>query len=101
MATYIGNAFSLGMVSRDLLSSVRIAPCERPDYDGAISCIGHADTAAVLGLPMARISVVLQPGDALYVAQLRGGRLPEGCVQLPAGYAFDWVKIAIGFDCRA
>jgi len=95
MTVYIGNAFSVGMVPRNLLSAVRIEACERPDYGGTISCVGHADTAAVLGLPMARINVVLQSGDALYVAQLRGGRLPEGCTQLPVGYAFDWARITV------
>ena len=44
---------------------------------------------------MARISVTLQPGDVLYVAQLRGGRLPEGTTTLPEGFGFDWVRVEV------
>lgn len=92
---YVGNAFSLGMVPRDLLGRVRLTPCEAPDMSGLKSCVGHADTAAVLGVPMARISVVLNEGDVLYVAQLRGGRLPEGTTTLPEGFGFDWVRVEV------
>lgn len=92
---YIGNAFSLGMVPRHLLAFVRLSACNRPDVAGLVSCVGHADTAAVLGVPMARISVTLQSGDVLYVAQLRGGRLPEGCTTLPEGFGFDWVRVEV------
>ena len=95
MNRYIGNAFSLGMVPRELLGAVRLTPCDRPDVAGLTSCVGHADTAAVLGVPMARISVTLQSGDVLYVAQLRGGRLPEGSTTLPEGYGFDWVRVEV------
>jgi hypothetical protein len=92
---YIGNAFSLGMVPRHLLGSVRLAACDRPDVAALTSCVGHVDTAAVLGVPMARVSVTLQPGDVLYVAQLRGGRLPEGAMTLPEGFGFDWVRVEV------
>jgi hypothetical protein len=95
MARYIGNAFSLGMVPRHLLAFVRLSACARPDTAGLTSCVGHADTAAVLGVPMARISVTLQPGDVLYVAQLRGGRLPEGATTLPEGFGFDWIRVEV------
>ena len=93
---YVSNAFSLGMIARDNLSRVRITPMAcRPVLDGLAwqSAVGHADTAAVLGVPMARITVALKPGDVLYVAQLRGGRLPEGCTTLPAGFEFDWIAV--------
>lgn len=92
---YVGNAFSLGMVPRDLLGRVRLTPCDPPYLVGAESCVGHADTAAVLGVPMRRISVVLNEGDVLYVAQLRGGRLPEGTTALPEGFGFDWVRVEV------
>lgn len=96
MARYIGNAFSLGMVPRHLLAFVRMSACTQPPNTADLqSCVGHADTAAVLGVPMARISVTLAPGDVLYVAQLRGGRLPEGCTTLPEGFGFDWVRVEI------
>ena len=93
---YVGNAFSLGMVPRNLLGSVRLTPCDPPVLVGLESCVGHADTAKVLGVPMRRISVTLQDGDILYVAQLRGGRLPEGATTLPEGFGFDWVRVDVG-----
>jgi hypothetical protein len=95
MTTYIGNAFSLGMVPRHLLGQVRLTPCKQPNVAGLVSCVGHADTAAVLGVPMARISVTLNEGDILYVAQLRGGRLPEGSTTLPEGFGFDWIRVEV------
>jgi hypothetical protein len=95
---YIGNAFSLGMVPGYLLEQVRLSPCDAPSTEGAVSCVGHADTAAVLGVGFNRISVSLRPGDILYVAQLRGGRLPEGSTTLPQGFAFDWIRVEIEVD---
>ena len=92
---YVANAFSLGMVPRELLGRVRLSPCEAPDVAGLVSCVGHADTAAVLGVEMRRVSVTLQPGDVLFVAQLAGGRLPEGCTTLPEGFRFEWIKVDI------
>ena len=88
---YISNAFSLQMVPRHLLASVQIAPCERPD--SGVSIVGHADTARVLGVEFNRQSVTLQPGDTLFVAQLVGGRLPEGATTLPEGARFEWVMV--------
>lgn len=96
---YISNAFSLQMVPRHLLASVRIAPCERPPMpsymrpDSGLSIVGHADTARVLGVQFNRESVTLQPGDSLFVAQLVGGRLPEGATTLPEGARFEWVMV--------
>ncbi len=92
---YISNAFSLGMVPRDLLGQVRLSPCEAPDVSGLTSVVGHADTAAVLGVPFNRTSVTLASGDVLYVAQLQGGRLPEGCKTLPEGASFAWIKVTV------
>jgi hypothetical protein len=76
---------------------VRCAPIERPILGGVdfISAVGHADTALLLGVPMARIAIALQPGDTLYVAQLVGGRLAEGATELPSGARFEWVAVSI------
>ena len=93
---YVSNAFSLGMVPRELLDQVRLTPIDHPNLDGVQSCVGHADTAAVLGVEMRRISVTLQEGDVLYVAQLNGGRLPEGSTVLPENFSFSWVKVTFG-----
>ena len=50
---------------------------------GLTSVIGHKDTANVLGVKMNRINVTLRKGAVAYVAQLQGGRLPEGATTLP------------------
>ena len=94
---YVANAFSLGMVKPADLPKVRFAPIQRPVLDGLqwTSAVGHADTAALLGVPMARITVALKPGDTLYVAQLQGPRLPEGTTVLPAGSSFIWIKVTL------
>jgi len=95
---YVGNAFSLGMVPRELLPFVSMSACTtapKLQVGAFVSCVGHADTAAVLGVPMNRINVTLQPGDVLYVAQLMGGRLPEGSKTLPEGFRFEWVRVSV------
>lgn len=61
------------------------------------SVIGHQDTANVFGVPMNRENVTLREGDILYVAQLQGGRLPEGSISLPNGYHFKFLKVQIFF----
>lgn len=63
--------------------------------EGLVSAIGHADTAAVLGVPMNRVSVKLSKGDTAYIAQLVGGRLPEGSTTLPEGFSFKFLKAEI------
>lgn len=89
---YLLNAFSLQMV--DFPSSVRFEEvAELPK--GLVSAIGHADTAAVLGYPCNRVSVKLKKGDTAYVAQLQGGRLPEGTTTLPEGFSFKYIKVQI------
>lgn len=62
---------------------------------GLVSAIGHADTAAVLGYPCNRVSVKLNKGDVAYVAQLQGGRLPEGTTTLPDGFSFKFIKVEV------
>lgn len=62
---------------------------------GLESAVGHADTAAVLGVPMNRVSVRLRKGDVAYVAQLVGGRLPEGSTTLPEGFSFKYLKVEV------
>ncbi len=94
-ATYLLNAFSLQMVDVPC-----IAIYEEVDAlpDGLISAIGHQDTANVLGVPMNRMNVHLSKGDVAYVAQLQGGRLPEGSTTLPEGFSFKFIKVSIGME---
>ncbi len=93
---YVSNAFSLQMVEPEDLPQVRIVAIERPAaLTAATSIVGHADIAAVLGVAMNRASVTLIKGDVLYVAQLIGGRLPEGCKTLPEGFRLQWILVEV------
>ena len=102
---YLGNAFSIQMlpVTGSLVS---VEPVE-PDVvaselsSGFTSCIGHLDTANVvsslLGLEvqMNRINVSLKPEDTMFVAQITGGRLPEGSTTLPEGVKILFFKVRL------
>ena len=65
--------------------------------EGLTSAIGHPETANVLGVEMNRINVHLNKGDIAYVAQLTGGRLPEGCTKLPEGFKFKFIKVTVSW----
>ena len=99
--TYISNAFSLQMLSTQE-ALISVVPAEWDDVPAdAVSCIGHADTAAVASalagreIPCQRISVVLDPGDEIFVIQVVGGRLPEGCTTLPEGVKMELKKVLV------
>lgn len=72
----------------------------------AVSIIGHADTAALLSAELGcgekpysanRETVLMSPGDVLYVGQYVGPRLPEGTTALPDGSRIEWyiVRFAV------
>jgi len=92
------NAFSTQMLGADSLVSVRsisLDAVKKMAERGMLeSCIGHADTAAVLSAVLGseithnRVAIQLQPGDRAVVAQLTGGRLPEGATTLPDDFNF-------------
>lgn len=90
--TYFLNAFSLQMVN---------IPCNVSFTEvdslpsGLTSAIGHADTAKVLNVECNRLNVHLRKGDVAYVAQLMGGRLPEGSTTLPKGFTFKFIKVEV------
>lgn len=90
---FLANAFSMQML-RDFPCSVSIEQVEELP-SGLTSAIGHQDTANVLGVPMNRINITLERGDIMYVAQLQGGRLPEGSTTLPEGFSFKFFKVTI------
>lgn len=94
---YISNAFSLQMLNSDAMISVEEIPEE--DFNNvkniAKSVVGHEDTANVLGVEFNRENITLNKGDILYVAQIVGGRLPEGATELPDGFRFKFLKVAI------
>ena len=60
-----------------------------------VSAVGHADTARILGVPMNRINIQLMPGQTAIVAQLQGGRLPEGATTLPEGFSFKFFRVLV------
>lgn len=90
--SFLLNAFSLQMVD---------TPCDVSFTDvdslpsGLTSAVGHPDTAKVLGVECNRVNVHLSKGDVAYVAQLMGGRLPEGCTTLPKGFTFKFIKVEV------
>ena len=96
---YISNAFSLQMLpAMDMIASiVQVEATEIPA--DVVSAIGHVDTAAVVSellgreIPVNRVSISLEQGDILYVAQLQGGRLPEGATSLPEGFSLRFIKV--------
>lgn len=97
---YLANAFSLQMVSLPAaIKAEEISPEEVSEH--ALSCIGHVDTASVVSsilgrnVPANRVNIHLTQGDILYVAQLTGGRLPEGATTLPEGFSLKFVKVTI------
>jgi len=89
---YLLNAFSLQMLEGD--ATVKFTEVAKLP-EGLTSAIGHQDTANVLGVEMNRINVTLKKGDIAYVAQLQGGRLPEGSTTLPEGFSFKFVKVEV------
>jgi hypothetical protein len=102
---YIGNAFSLSMLSGDGMIRCQKATVEqvklwlsRVPY---VSYMGHADVARVvsnqLGVDVSvnRINVVLKAGDNVVVTQYVGPRLPEGTTRLPDGARIDYYLVAV------
>lgn len=105
---YLGNAFSLQMLDiNEFGTGVRINPIEEDTVSFIIqttpceSCIGHADTARVVSnilgmeVPCHRKSIKLVQGDRLIVAQVVGGRLPEGTTVLPEGMGIVFYLVEI------
>ena len=94
---YVGNAFSTKML--DAPQTVKFEEISKDEFDcikdNATSVVGHQDTANVLGVEMNRVSLKLQKNDILYVAELQGGRLPEGVTSLPNGFTFKYIKCEI------
>jgi hypothetical protein len=84
------NAFSLQMVKTIPCYIYMEEVIELPK--NLKSYIGHADTANVLGVPHNRENISLETNDVFYVAQLQGGRLPEGATTLPEGFSFKYFR---------
>jgi hypothetical protein len=87
---WLCNAFSLQMLP-EFPATVSFEEVESLP-EGLESAVGHADTAAVLGVEVCRVHVTLKAGETFFVAQLVGGRLPEGSTELPEGFSFRFLK---------
>lgn len=103
---YLANSFSLQMLDLEKHSLVEVTPLTMQEVkellgSDFVSAVGHQDTAGVLttllgvDIPFNRINVTLTPGDSLVVAQLIGGRLPEGSTTLPEGFTFKFLKVEL------
>jgi hypothetical protein len=94
---FICNAFSLQMV--DFPTTISVEEISKDDFDTLkptlVSAIGHADTAKVLGFEPNRVNVHIDKGESIIVAQLQGGRLPEGSTTLPEGFSFKFLKVTV------
>ena len=96
MTKYISNAFSLQMLGASNSGTISYEEVERPDnLSEYVSVVGHTDTAKVLGVACNRVSLTLEKGDELLVAQLVGGRLPEGATELPEGFSFKYYRLLL------
>jgi hypothetical protein len=108
--TYLTNSFSINMLKEDTtlrfgrVSAVGAQASLIHTADIVKSCIGHADTDALVreelnrdygdGSPFLpegrRETVEFNKGDTLVVAQYTGPRLPEGAMQLPSGAKIEY-----------
>lgn len=101
MKKFLANAFSIQMLT-SFPANVNISRVNAEDIPtDVVSCIGHADTANVLtgtvgfNVPCNRASVSVDTDTELYVAQVVGGRLPEGATTLPEGVTLKFFKVTI------
>lgn len=105
---YISNAFSLQMLSANDSHEIETYPLSiggvrefKRDGFQFKSAIGHVDTANVVSnllgfeIPANRINLQLEPEDILIVAQIYGGRLPEGATELPPNFDMKFVVVKI------
>ena len=100
MKKYFVNAFSIQMLKKGGL--VRFEEIDVTEVPAdVVSAVGHADTAAVLSntlgfeVPMNRMNISLDEDTEIYVAQLVGGRLPEGATTLPEGFSFKFYRVTM------
>lgn len=98
---YLSNAFSLQMIKGNANINIKEVnlPAIAHKISGLKSVVGHSDTATLfsilLGVKVStnRENITLNPGDTLYVGQIQGGRLPEGCTELPEGITIKWLAV--------
>ena len=101
------NAFSIQMISslNEASVSFRKIDVEQAKSllagDEVDSYVGHVDTANVISgilgmeIPAQRRFGTLVPGEVAIVAQVIGGRLPEGCTVLPDGMSIQFFQVTV------
>lgn len=100
------NAFSIQMVANLEEASVSFKKISVEQAKSLLageveSYIGHADTAVVISgllgmnVPVQRRFGSLVPGETAIVAQIVGGRLPEGCTTLPDGFSIQFFQVTV------
>lgn len=91
---FLANSFSFQMITHFPCDThtVEITK-EKFDYykQHAVSYVGHKDLAKLLNVDYNRESLKLRDGDILLVAQLMGGRLPEGATELPRNVSIKYL----------
>lgn len=105
----LANAFSIQMLDTNILNKVSFMPLSVDDVRDTISvaqadnvfinAVGHADTMNILNnmlgtiLTANRVNVKLDENTTIIVAQVIGGRLPEGCTSLPEGTQIRFIEV--------
>ena len=100
------NAFSIQMISALDEASVSFKKITVEEAKALLagkvdSFIGHVDTAAVISsllgmeVPAQRRFGSLASGETAVVAQVVGGRLPEGATTLPDGMSIQFFQITV------
>lgn len=105
----LANAFSLNMLDVPMSSTARVeftristkhAGNLVRDYY-TVCAIGHTDTMAVVNNDLCtefqanRMTVSLEQGDTLVVAQYKGPRLEEGTKELPEGATIEYYLVEL------
>lgn len=100
------NAFSIQMIDIEDVANVEFKAINKEEAacllsNSVESYIGHADTAAVVS-DLLGIEVECQrrfghidKGEAAVVAQVVGGRLPEGYTKLPENMAIKFFRVEV------
>lgn len=101
------NAFSIQMIASLNEASVSFKKITAEQAKNLLaggevdSYVGHADTAVVISgilgieVPACRRFGTLVPGEVAIVAQVVGGRLPEGCTTIPEGMAIQFFQVTV------
>lgn len=101
MKKIISNALSVNMlppmeVGEEMnLKIERIEEPSAEEKSAMHSCVGHPDTAAIMGVPANRESVTIDCDTELVVGQYIGPRLEPGTTELPQGARIDYFKVTI------